>query len=125
VGLPAAFALEIEDVYRHTSGAHRALAFPDFLGLLIGLGLEEYRRTHGAKSAAPEIGDVPPKEESINVFNIPRKGIQDLFREFDAAMEPPEAVRPGPRLVSRENLSCLKLTTHSGKRCYFKHSPRN
>jgi hypothetical protein len=41
VGLPAFFALEVEDVYRHTSGAHRALAFPDFLGLLIGLGPEQ------------------------------------------------------------------------------------
>jgi hypothetical protein len=44
VGLPVFFALEVEDVYRHTSGAHRALAFPDFLGLLIGLGLEAYRK---------------------------------------------------------------------------------
>ena len=43
VGVPAFFALELEDIYRHTSGAHRALAFPDFLGLLIGLGLETYR----------------------------------------------------------------------------------
>jgi hypothetical protein len=43
VGLPAFFALEVEDVYKHVSGAHRALAFPDFLGFLIGLGLEKYR----------------------------------------------------------------------------------
>jgi hypothetical protein len=99
VGLPAFFALEVEDVYRHTSGAHRALAFPDFLGLLIGLGLEEYRRVHGAKSVAPDIEDVPPEEERINLFNIPRTGLQDLFREFDEAMEPPEALR-GLRLVA-------------------------
>jgi hypothetical protein len=44
VGLPAFFALELEDVYRHTEGAHRALAFADFCGLLIGMGLERYRR---------------------------------------------------------------------------------
>jgi hypothetical protein len=44
VGLPAFFALEVEDVYKHTSGAHRALSFPDFPGFLIGLGLEAYRR---------------------------------------------------------------------------------
>jgi hypothetical protein len=51
VGLPVFFALEVEDVYRHTSGAHRALAFPDFLGLLIGLGLEAYRK---GSAASPE-----------------------------------------------------------------------
>jgi hypothetical protein len=44
VGLPVFFALELEDVYQHTEGAHRALAFPDFCGLLIGLGLEAYRK---------------------------------------------------------------------------------
>jgi hypothetical protein len=98
VGLPAFFALEVEDVYRHTSGAHRALAFPDFLGLLIGLGLEEYRRTHGAKREAADI-----EAENMNLFDIPRNGLQDLFREFDDAMEPPE------------ELSGLRLV-HAGKR---------
>jgi len=44
VGLPAFFALELEDVYKHTSGAHRALAFPDFVGLLVGMGLEAYHK---------------------------------------------------------------------------------
>ncbi|MCL2277181.1 MAG: hypothetical protein FWC21_04725 [Treponema sp.] len=44
VGLPAFFALELEDVYKHSSGAHRALAFPDFIGLLVGMGLEAYRK---------------------------------------------------------------------------------
>jgi hypothetical protein len=62
VGLPAFFALELEDVYRHTEGAHRALAFPDFCGLLIGLGLEAYRKQNtqpgGDIGEAPEdIGD--------------------------------------------------------------------
>jgi hypothetical protein len=51
VGLPAFFALEVEDVYRHESGAHRALAFPDFCGFLIGLGLEEYRERHKPRTA--------------------------------------------------------------------------
>jgi hypothetical protein len=46
VGLPAFFALEVEDIYRYTSGAHRALAFPDFLGFLIGLGMEAYRKQY-------------------------------------------------------------------------------
>jgi len=44
VGVPAFFALELEDMYRHTEGAHRALAFPDFVGLLVGIGLEAYRK---------------------------------------------------------------------------------
>jgi hypothetical protein len=38
IGLTAFFALEVEGVYRHTQGAHRALAFPDILGL------EAYRK---------------------------------------------------------------------------------
>jgi hypothetical protein len=44
VGLPAFFTLEVEDVYKHASGAHRALSFANFLGFLIGLGLEAYRK---------------------------------------------------------------------------------
>lgn len=54
VGLPACFTLELEDVYRHAGGAHRALAFPDFCGLLIGLGLEQYRRIYGIAPNAPD-----------------------------------------------------------------------
>jgi hypothetical protein len=50
-GLPAFFALEVEDVYKHSRGAHRALAFPDFLGFLIGLGLEAYRERHNLRQA--------------------------------------------------------------------------
>jgi hypothetical protein len=60
VGLPAFFALELEDVYKHTEGAHRALAFPDFCGFLIGLGLEAYRKTNRqeeAPAAAPDDGE--------------------------------------------------------------------
>jgi hypothetical protein len=44
VGLPAFFALELEDVYKRASGPHQALAFPDFCGFLVGLGLEAYRK---------------------------------------------------------------------------------
>jgi hypothetical protein len=105
VGLPAFFALEVEDVYRHTSGAHRALAFPDFLGLLIGLGLEEYRRTHGAK--APDIKEEPeepPEDGMVRLFDISPKGLKDLFREFDEVMGPPppgafRRLRPVPKEI--------------------------
>jgi hypothetical protein len=97
VGLPAFFALEVEDVYRHTSGAHRALAFPDFLGLLIGLGLEEYRRTNGTKPEAPNIKEESeelPEEEgreaALHLFDINPSSLPDMFREFDEAMRPPE-----------------------------------
>jgi hypothetical protein len=106
VGLPAFFALEVEDVYRHTSGAHRALAFPDFLGLLIGLGLEEYRRANGAKPEVPDIeekSEEAPEDDPVHLFDISPKGLKDLFREFDEAMgmEPPTG--PGLHLVPKES----------------------
>ena len=47
VGLPVFFLLELEDIYKHREDPHRALAFPDFVGLLVGMGLEAYR-TNGA-----------------------------------------------------------------------------
>ena len=54
VGLPVFFALELEEYYRHAEGAHRALAFPDFVGLLVGLGLEAYRKGNAAPEARQE-----------------------------------------------------------------------
>jgi hypothetical protein len=59
VGVPSFFALELEDVYKHTEGAHRALAFPDFIGLLVGIGLEQYKK---GNAPAP-IGKVPESIE--------------------------------------------------------------
>jgi len=61
VGVPAFFALELEDVYRHSEGAHRALAFPDFCGYLIGLGLEAYRKNAPAMPE-PETESEPEAE---------------------------------------------------------------
>jgi hypothetical protein len=29
---------------KYKEGAHRALAFPDFVGLSVGMGLEQYRK---------------------------------------------------------------------------------
>jgi hypothetical protein len=46
VVIPASFALDVEDEYAHASGAHKALSFTGFLGLLIGLGLKAYRKTY-------------------------------------------------------------------------------
>ncbi len=82
VGVPAFFALELEDVYRHSEGAHRALAFPDFVGLLVGLGLEQYRKGNALPEAAREES---PEEYPINIYD--NKNIHDLFREYDEAME--------------------------------------
>ena len=63
VGLPAFFALELEDVYRHMEGVHRALAFPDFVGLLVGMGLEQYRRQkNGPPMPEPETESEPEAE---------------------------------------------------------------
>jgi hypothetical protein len=114
VGLPAFFALEVEDVYKHTSGAHRALAFPDFLGFLIGLGLEAYRKgtmPEPEQGEAPDTEDGPegpPEEEggeaALHLFDINPAGLPDLFREFDEAMESPEE-KPGLRLVHTKEMS--------------------
>jgi hypothetical protein len=62
VGVPAFFALELEDVYRHSKGAHRALAFPDFVGLLVGEGLEVYKERHAPAMPEPETEGGPEAE---------------------------------------------------------------
>jgi hypothetical protein len=62
VGLPVFFCLEVEDVYKHASGAHRALAFPDFCGFLVGLGLEVYRKQYIRQEEAPDFPE-PPEDE--------------------------------------------------------------
>ena len=97
VGVPAFFALELEDVYKRTEGAHRALAFPDFVGLLVGLGLEAYRKGNAAPDARQEKEDIKDGRtaDPLNLFDLDRHGLHDLFRDFDEAMEPPEE---GPRL---------------------------
>ena len=105
VGVPAFFALELEDVYKHKEGAHRALAFPDFLGLLIGLGLEAYRKGYAASETrepeAPE--DIEEGEagdrttDLLHLFDISPDDLHDMFGEFDVMNEPrgPRLVRPG------------------------------
>jgi hypothetical protein len=91
VGLPAFFALELEDVYRHTEGAHRALAFPDFVGLLVGMGLEAYRKGKALPADAPEdIEGEGPEADPFHLCDMDRNGLHDLFRDFDRAMEPQE-----------------------------------
>ena len=67
VGLPSFFALELEDVYRHTAGAHRAFAFPDFIGLLVGLGLEAYHK-RTAPAARHEEAPEDIEEDSWDWF---------------------------------------------------------
>jgi hypothetical protein len=108
VGLPAFFTLELEDVYRHTEGAHRALAFPDFVGLLVGLGLEAYRKQNAAapiSGADPENTEAePPEGDPLHLFDMNPAGLHDLFREFDTAMEPSEP-KPRIRLVHAEELA--------------------
>ena len=85
VGLPAFFALELEDVYRHTEGAHRALAFPNFVGLLVGLGLEAYRKGKALPEA--DQGEAP-----------------DEGRDFDRAMEQREE-KPGFNIIYPEDFN--------------------
>ena len=98
VGLPVFFALELEDVYKHTEGAHRALAFPDFVGLLVGMGLEAYHRGKPIPyEKAPE--DIE-KGEDMGLFDLSHNNLQDLFRDFDEAMEPHEE-RPSLHLIQK------------------------
>jgi hypothetical protein len=78
VGVPAFFALELEDVYKHTEGAHRALAFSDFVGLLVGMGLEQYRK---GNAAAPDAGEDEDQD-----------GLHDLFTEFNKTTEIPGVI---------------------------------
>jgi hypothetical protein len=58
VGIPALFCMELEEYHKHAQGAHRALSFPDFLGFLVGLGLEaykkDYRQMDSEASESPE-----------------------------------------------------------------------
>jgi hypothetical protein len=105
VGVPAFFALELEDVYKHTQGAHRALAFPDFLGLLIGLGLEAYRKGNAAPEARQEEAPEDTEDEEgedrttgpLNLFDMDPRRLPELFKEFEEAMEQEEG--PNIRLV--------------------------
>jgi len=74
VGLPVFFALELEDVYRHTEGAHRALAFPDFIGLLVGMGLDAYRKQNaapiGKAAEAIEESKAESRAAPLRLFDI-------------------------------------------------------
>jgi hypothetical protein len=93
IDVPESFSLELEKVYQHTEWAHRAIAFPDFVGLLVGLGLEQYRNG----KTLPEVGQEETPDDgktqegdTLHLFDIDRLGIQNLFREFDEAMESAE-----------------------------------
>ena len=88
VGLPAFFALELEDVYKRTQGAHRALAFPDFVGLLVGMGLEAYRKGNAAPEAKQEgieDGEGSRPDEPLHLFDIPPDSLPDLLWIVKAA----------------------------------------
>ena len=90
VGLPAFFTLELEDVYQHTGGAHRALTFPDFLGLLIGLGLEQYRRQSGAAAnravgIAPNAPDQKEPDNEPDAWDWPGEGLRLVHETAEEA----------------------------------------
>ena len=108
VGVPAFFAMELEDVYRHTEGAHRALAFPDFVGLLVGMGLEAYRK--GKPLPEEDQEDIEEEEHTeddpLNLFDMDRRMLPDMFREFDEVMEKAqEEKRASLRLVHAGELA--------------------
>jgi hypothetical protein len=51
--------MELEEYHKHARGAHQALSFPDFLGFLIGLGLEVYKKNY-RQEGGEEAPDTPP-----------------------------------------------------------------
>jgi hypothetical protein len=104
--------MELEEYHKHAQGAHRALAFPDFLGFLIGLGLEAYRKgTTPEQEKSPDIEDEPEeppdgegREAALHLFDIAPGSLPDLFREFDEAVKTPEG-KTGLCLVHAKGLS--------------------
>ena len=103
VGLPAFFALELEDVYKHTEGAHRALAFPDFIGLLVGMGLEAYRKGKAlpetVQEEAPNNEDMEGRRANpLHLFDMDPDNLQGFFKEYDEAMGLTDPPDNGPRL---------------------------
>jgi len=68
VGMPAFFVLELEDVYKRSEGPHKALAFPDFVGLLVGMGLERYREQYAPAMPEPEAESEPEAEGKTGNF---------------------------------------------------------
>ena len=83
VGLPVFFLLELEDIYKHREGPHRALAFPDFVGLLVGMGLEAYRKGNSSAPSeeAPEnIEEETPDGDPLHLFDITPEALPDMFR---------------------------------------------
>jgi hypothetical protein len=71
VGLPAFFCLELEDIYKHAEGAHRALAFPDFVGLLVGMVLETYKQRYALSPSGAEPENEPPETEGAGFWDFP------------------------------------------------------
>jgi hypothetical protein len=105
VGLPAFFALELEDVYRHTEGAHRALAFPDFIGLLVGIGLEQYKK--GNAPAPIGNGEAPEgKGEDKSVEDDgPESGLAYHAEKDNAEEDIEEGQQAGAKIVSFPGVS--------------------
>jgi len=100
VGLPAFFALELEDVYKHTEGAHRALAFPDFIGLLVGIGLEQYKK--GNAPAPIGNGKAPEGKDTESILSDkggPENGLAYCAEKEDAKEDIEEEQLAGDRII--------------------------
>jgi hypothetical protein len=94
VGVPAFFALELEDVYKHSSGAHRALAFPDFVGLLVGMGLEAYRKQNATRDVRQ--GEAPDCELYPGHMDC----IEGIGETGERGMKPCEPIAMPGRMAS-------------------------
>ena len=103
IGLPVFFLLELEEIYKRREGPHRALAFPDFVSLLVGMGLEAYRKGNSPAliGEAPEGTEEETQEgDPLHLLDMNPAGLPDLFREFDTEMGDREIpTRPKLRLL--------------------------
>jgi len=102
VGLPAFFALELEDVYRHTEGAHRALAFPDFIGLLVGIGLEQYKK---GNAPAPIGSGEAPEDKGTEEEDSPENGLAYCAEKDDAKEDIEEKQLAEAKIISFPGVS--------------------
>ena len=98
VGLPVFFLLELEDIYKRRKGPHRALAFPDFVGLLVGMGLEAYRKQNKAAPISEALDNIEEEAQPLNLFDISLDALPDMFKDFDEAMARMAHSGPGPSI---------------------------
>jgi hypothetical protein len=70
VGVSTFFAMKLKSAHWHLEGAHRALSFSDFVGLLVEMGMEEYCKGN----ALPEARQEEAPDEEFDEVSYIRRG---------------------------------------------------